>query len=207
MQSAPILVLASASPRRREMLTRVGYQPIIAPADIDETPAPGEPPAVYVMRLAAEKARAVMTQYPGAVVVAADTTVTCDGAILGKPESAAEATAMLLQLRGRVHEVLTGYVVARAATTEAALATLPHPLLARTEVEMTNFDERMLTDYVACGEWRGKAGGYAVQGIAAAMVAHIRGSITNVIGLPLAEICAQLQSLGLSPEFTQGQPQ
>lgn len=196
--SAPLL-LASASPRRREMLVRVGLELEVRPADIDETPLPGEAPRTYVARIAAAKAAAVV-RAPGQWVLAADTTVTIDGAILGKAEDSTAAAAMLRQLAGRVHEVITGFAIAGdgvAVTREVV-----------TEVVFAPLDEATIGDYVASGEWRGKAGAYAVQGIGAALVREVRGSVTNVIGLPLAEVLAALREAGGPvPRFAAGEPQ
>jgi septum formation protein len=176
------LILASASPRRRELLARAGLVFDVVPADIDETPLPDEDPAKYVARISAAKAAAVA----GDCVIAADTTVTIDGLILAKAESDAEASAMLARLSGRTHRVLTGYLVrGRGATSIANVVA--------TEVDMIDFDP---ADYVASGEWRGKAGAYAIQGVGAALVREIRGSVTNVIGLPLVEILRDLALVG-----------
>lgn len=196
MPATPQLILASASPRRRELLARVGYTLEVRPSDVDESELPGEDPGAYVDRIALAKARACRRE-PGEYVIAADTTVTIDGRILAKAADDAEAAAMLRALAGRVHAVMTGYVVVGDAGTIARRAT--------TEVEMIAFDDRALAGYVASGEWRGKAGAYALQGIAAALVAGVRGSVTNVIGLPLAEVCAAIVELGgPAPDLARG---
>jgi len=188
-----MLILASASPRRREMLERVGVPIRVQPADVDETPHAGEDPRAYVARIADAKVRAV----PGPWVLAADTTVTIDGAILGKAADAEEAAAMLRQLSGRVHQVITAFALTGHA-----------PRTVATDVEMIDLDDAAIADYVATGEWRGKAGAYAIQGIAAAFVRGVRGSVTNVIGLPLAEVLAALRDAGApAPVYAQGQPQ
>jgi septum formation protein len=178
-----MLVLASASPRRRELLERVGVPIEVRPADVDETPRDGEEPRAYVARIADAKARA--TAAPGIWVLAADTTVTIDGAILGKAADAAEAAAMLRRLSGRVHQVITAFAITNVPTRTIA-----------TDVEMIELDDAAIADYVASGEWRGKAGAYAIQGIAAAFVRAVRGSVTNVIGLPLVEVLAALREAG-----------
>ena len=189
------IVLASASPRRRELLERVGFAIEVRPADVDETQAPGEAPLDYVRRVAAAKADAAS----GAWVLAADTIVELDGAVLGKAADADEARRMLAALRGRTHRVATAFAIRGARA---------HDGLVTSEVTMTAFDDATLEDYVACGEWRGKAGAYAVQGIGAALVAAVRGSITNVIGLPLVEVVDALEAVGAaSPRFTDGSPQ
>jgi septum formation protein len=188
------LILASASPRRRELLERVGVPIEVAPADVDETPRDREDPRAYVVRVADAKARAAAR--PGRFVLAADTTVTIDGAILGKAADGAEAAAMLRQLSGRVHQVVTAFAITGLATRTVA-----------TDVEMLALDEAAVADYVASGEWRGKAGAYAIQGIAAAFVRGVRGSVTNVIGLPLAEVLAALVEAGApSAQLAKGIP-
>jgi septum formation protein len=189
------LVLASGSPRRAELLSRVGLTLRIAPADIDETPRPAERPLDYVRRMAEEKCTACLGRLGSEVetlpVLAADTIVVLEGRILGKPEDAAQAGAMLADLAGRRHEVITAYRIARAAAVaERTVSTV-------VKFRLLAADE--LAAYVASGEWRGKAGGYAVQGIAALFASEIRGSITNVVGLPLAEVVADLRALGALP--------
>ncbi|HET9993035.1 MAG TPA: nucleoside triphosphate pyrophosphatase [Kofleriaceae bacterium] len=181
------LILASASPRRRELLERVGIAIEVLPAGVDETPHDGEAPEAYVARIAAAKASAIATQHPGRWVLAADTTVTIDGAILGKAETAAEAAAMLRQLSGRTHQVITGFAI---AGTRAIIETVT------SDVDVIALDEAAIADYVASDEWRGKAGAYAIQGIAAAFVRGVRGSVTNIIGLPLVEVLEALRALG-----------
>ncbi len=188
------LVLASASPRRRELLERLGFQLEVRPADVDEDVLAGEAPAAYVARVAAAKAAAVV-RAPGQWVLAADTTVVIDDAILGKAATPPEAHAMLARLTGRTHQVLTAFVV-QGGVRRTALVT--------TEVAMIDFD---VADYVASGEWRGKAGAYAIQGIGAALVREIRGSVTNVIGLPVAEVLAVLREVGCPvPRLADGVP-
>jgi septum formation protein len=180
------LLLASASPRRREMLERVGVPLEVRAADIDESPREGEEPAAYVARIAHEKARAV-SRRDGQFVLAADTTVTIDGRILGKAESPEEAAEMLRALGGRVHQVITAVTI---------LGETQVDLRVSTDVAIATLDEHTIAGYVASGEWRGKAGAYAIQGIAAAFVREVRGSVTNVIGLPLAEVLEALAALG-----------
>jgi len=181
------LLLASASPRRRELLERVGVTLEVRPADVDESPRAGEAPDAYVARIARAKAQAVPRR-PGQWVLAADTTVTIDGAILGKAMTDEEAAAMLRQLSGRVHQVITGYaIVGDSGGKEAIVAT---------DVAVVPLDDAMVADYVASGEWRGKAGAYAIQGIGAALVRSVRGSVTNVIGLPLVEVLDALRAVG-----------
>lgn len=196
------LLLASASPRRREMLERVGVPIEVRPADVDEEPLAGELPAAYVARVARDKALAVQRP-PGQWVLAADTTVTIDGKILGKAATPDEATAMLQQLSGRVHQVITAFTIVG----DRDDAPLHHDGSATTDVAMILMTPQTVADYVASGEWRGKAGAYAVQGIGAALVREIRGSVTNVIGLPLVEVLEALHVLGApSARLASGTP-
>ncbi|MEO8704305.1 MAG: Maf family protein [Kofleriaceae bacterium] len=195
-----VLLLASASPRRRELLERIGIAIEVHPADVDEGVQPGEPPAAYVTRIARAKADAVVARvHPAGFVLAADTTVTIDGRILAKAETDAEAAAMLGPLAGRTHEVLTAFtVIGPQVVREVTVSTA---------VTMVDFDAATLAAYVATGEWRGKAGAYAIQGIAGSLVREIRGSVTNVIGLPVAEVVAVLRELGGPlPNFVAGRP-
>lgn len=178
------LTLASASPRRREMLAQLGIDLRVEPADTDETPRPGEPATDYVLRVAREKARAVR----GDVVLAADTAVVLDGAILGKPQDDGDARQMLRALSGRAHHVLTGVCGRRAAREEVHVEA--------SVVRFVPLDEAAIAWYVGTGEPADKAGAYAVQGLGGALVARVEGSISNVIGLPLAETLALLGRLG-----------
>ena len=192
------ITLASASPRRRELLERIGLEIEVRPADVDETQRAGEPPLDYVRRVAAAKADAIAAAVPG-WVLAADTIVELDGDVLGKASDDAEARAMLRRLRGRTHRVTTAFALRGPGTARVETVT--------SEVTMSEFDDATLEDYVACREWEGKAGAYAVQGIGAALVASVRGSITNVIGLPLVEVVAALEESGAAaPRFTAGSP-
>jgi len=195
------LLLASASPRRRELLERVGVPVEVQPADIDESTRDGEPPEVYVARLARTKASAIARG--GRWVLAADTTVTIDGAILGKAETADEAADMLRRLSGRTHRVLTAFVLIG----ERDGTPCEREGLVASDVVMVELDAATVADYVASGEWRGKAGAYAIQGIGAALVRAVHGSVTNVAGLPLAEVIAALREAGAPPpRFTAGNP-
>ncbi len=182
-----MLLLASASPRRRELLARVGVAAVVRPSDIDERQHDGEAPLAYVRRVAAEKAAACV-RAAGDFVLAADTIVEIDGVVLGKAADDAEAAAMLRRLVGRTHRVTTAVCLLGPDGASGLEVT--------SEVDMVAAGEDVIADYVASGEWRGKAGAYAVQGIAAALVSAVRGSITNVIGLPLAEVVALLRERG-----------
>ena len=196
------LLLASASPRRRELLERVGVPVEVQPADIDESTRDGEPPEAYVARLARTKAAAV-ARGGGRWVLAADTTVTIDGAILGKAETADEAADMLRRLSGRTHRVLTAFILLGERDGKPC----EREGLVASDVVMVDLDAAAVADYVASGEWRGKAGAYAIQGIAAALVSAVHGSVTNVAGLPLAEVVAALREAGAPPpRFTAGNP-
>jgi septum formation protein len=195
------LLLASASPRRRELLERVGVPLEVHPADVDEAAFDGEPPAIYVARIAHDKARAVKRR-PGQWVLAADTTVTIDDRILGKADTPDEAAAMLRLLSGNVHQVITAVTILGGDE-----RTVDHDLVVSSDVAVCELSEATIAAYVACGEWRGKAGAYAIQGVAAALVREVRGSVTNVIGLPLAEVLEALRALGApSARFAHGIP-
>ncbi|HEX9809620.1 MAG TPA: Maf family protein [Alphaproteobacteria bacterium] len=188
------LVLASASPRRRELLARIGRAPdrVIDPG-IDESPRKGEPPAACALRLAREKAEAVAARADarGAVVLAADTVVACGRRILPKPADPDEAESCLRLLSGRRHRVHGGIAVAvPGATIRTKLVT--------TRVAFKRLTEGEIAAYLRTGEWRGKAGGYAVQGRAAVFVRWINGSYSNVVGLPLFETEQLLAGLGLA---------
>jgi septum formation protein len=197
------LVLASASPRRREMLERIGLPIEVHPADVDESTHDGEAPEAYVARIARAKAIAVARK--DRWVLAADTTVTLDGTILGKAETPEEAAKMLRWLAGRTHQVLTAFVLIG----ERDDKTVVREGLVSTDVTFIHLEDldAMLADYVASGEWRGKAGAYAIQGIGAALVREVRGSVTNVVGLPLAEVVAVLREVGGPlPKLASGTP-
>jgi len=189
MISAP-LVLASASPRRLELLRQIGIAPDgVDPAAIDEAPRPREKPADYAKRIARDKLAAVVPSHPGAFVLAADTVVACGRRILPKAEDAATARACLLQLSGRRHRVLGGVTVQAPDGRRAAR-------LVVTTVTFKRLQPAEIAAYLDSGEWRGKAGGYAIQGRAAAFVPRINGSYTNVVGLPVVETQALLRGLG-----------
>jgi septum formation protein len=173
-----MLVLASASPRRAQLLTAIGVRFEVVPADVDESPEAGESPEAYVQRLALAKAREVAVRHPGRLVLGADTTVTVDAEILGKAADEAEAHAMLARLAGRAHDVHTGVALVQGGTSTVACATT------RVWFEPMTFED--IQAYVAAGEWRDKAGAYGIQGRISRLVARVEGSYTNVVGLPVA---------------------
>ncbi len=197
----PKLVLASASPRRLELLAQVGITPdALRPASIDETPEKGERPRSYAGRVAREKAEATrdaIADDPAladAYIIAADTVVACEGRILIKPQSVEEAVATLKLLSGRVHKVFTAiYMLTPDDSVRRHLVT--------TRVRFKRLTQNEIDSYVASREWRDKAGGYAIQGLAAAFVQKIVGSYTNVVGLPLAEIVTMLTSEGMPVHY------
>ena len=188
VRSIPPLVLASASPRRLDLLRQVGIEPAkIDPAHIDETPGPRELPRAYALRMAKAKLAAVACRHPSAVVLAADSVVACGRRILPKAESIEEARTCLALLSGRRHRVLGGVAVGGASGAV-------HTRLVETAVRFKRLEPAEIDDYIQSGEWQGKAGGYAIQGRAALFVAFISGSYSNVVGLPLFETAALLRS-------------
>lgn len=192
----PLFVLASASPRRRDLLTQVGLAPDrIVPAEIDERPRPRELPRNVAGRLAEAKARTVASQFPGAFVLGADTVVACGRRVLPKAEEEGQARACLALLSGRRHRVMGG----------VALIDPTGRLVSRlvvTAVTFKRLEPAEIDAYMASGEWLGKAGGYAIQGLAALYVRQIVGSYSNVVGLPLFETAALLKGLGYAPHST-----
>jgi septum formation protein len=182
------LVLASASPRRRELLQRVGLNLQIVPADIDESGVPGEAPEHMAERLARAKADAVAALMPDRLVLAADTIVVLDGRVLGKPRDDAEAADMLRDLSGRHHEVITGFAICGDAPGTSGTVT--------TKVHFRSLDAAVIDRYVATGEPLDKAGAYGIQGVGAMLVRGIEGSYTNVVGLPLVEVLAAIADHG-----------
>jgi septum formation protein len=183
----PDLVLASASPRRRELLSGLGLRFTVRSSEIDETPRPGEAPGAYVLRLAREKVLAVGR--PGELVLAADTSVVVDEQILGKPRDDADAERMLRLLAGREHEVLTGVAVLDPMGRLAAG-------VARTVVRMAPLSAEEIAWYVATGEPRDKAGAYAIQGLGALFVEAVTGNYSNVVGLPIPTVYRLFAELG-----------
>jgi septum formation protein len=189
------LVLASASPRRAELLGSVGLEFDVLPADIDESVRLGETPSDYVARLSAEKAHAVADRLGrDRLVVAADTTVDVDGQILEKPVDQDDARRMLQLLSGRAHLVHTGVTVSWFPETRARGTTSVRTLVVETTVEFAELGTDAIDWYIATGEPFGKAGGYAIQGAGGALVRRVDGSVSNVIGLPLAETLALIRA-------------
>jgi septum formation protein len=183
------LILASASPRRLELLRQLGVVPAaVDPPAIDETPLPAESPRAYALRMALAKLAAVAPRHPGGLVLAADSVVACGRRILPKAESEAEVRACLELLSGRRHRVLGGVAAALAGRP-------PRTRLVETVVRFKRLDAAEIDAYAASGEGQGKAGGYAIQGRAAAFVAFISGSYSNVVGLPLFETAGLLGTL------------
>ena len=185
------LVLASASPRRRELLTQAGFHFEVRPAHVNEDPYVDEDVIAYVVRLAREKAQAVYEQLsdPTAVVLGADTTVTLDGHILAKPAEVADAARMLRMLSGRTHRVVTGVAIASSAGVEVAAEI--------TGVQFLTLTEEEIASYVSMGEPMDKAGAYGIQGYAARWIPRIEGCYFNVVGLPLALVSSMLRSRGI----------
>lgn len=180
------LVLASASPRRAELLRTAGFAFEVRPADVDETPRPAEPPATYALRVARDKALAAAERVnrPDAWILAADTVVVVDGGILGKPAGPADARRMLSMLSGVVHEVLTAVVVRHAGSETSEVVS--------TRVHFTALSAAEIDWYVESGEPDGKAGAYAIQGLGSRFVDWIEGSWSNVVGLPVATVYRML---------------
>jgi len=192
------LILASASPRRAELLRAAGYEFAVVAADVDESIRDGESPARYVRRLAAEKSAAAFAALrsepehrekrdPTAIVLGADTTVVVGGEILGKPRDAGESAVMLRRLAGNRHEVLTGVSLRQGSFELGRVET--------TAVDVRQLSEDEIAWYVESGEGRDKAGGYAIQGLASRFIPRIDGSYSNVVGLPVACVAELLRSL------------
>jgi len=194
-----MLILASASPRRRELLAQVGYKFEVRPAHILEDPLEGEDPIMYVTRLAREKAEAVFRDLTAAspkpgkniVVLGADTTVTLDRTIVGKPQDAADAARILRMLSGRTHRVITGVALVTAEGTEVAAEA--------TAVQFLTLSDEEIAAYIATGEPMDKAGAYGIQGHAARWIPRIEGCYFNVMGLPLALVCSLLEASSIQP--------
>jgi septum formation protein len=184
------LILASASPRRLDLLRQVGLEPdAIDPADIDETPVSDEAPRTYALRMAMGKLAAVMPRHAGKLVLAADSVVAVGRRILPKAESEAQARSCLMLMSGRRHKVLGGLAV---GFPDGRVRTR----LVETVVRFRRLQDADIEAYVADGEWKGKAGGYAIQGHAATFISFIAGSYSNVVGLPLFETVQLLKAAG-----------
>lgn len=183
-----MLILASASPRRRELLTQIAVPHVVHPAHIDETRRPDEAPMDYVGRLAREKAEAVDSLFPGDTILAADTTVTLNGAVLNKPCDVAEAAEMLRMLSGNTHQVYTGVGVRHAGQVQSHVEA--------TAVTFAPIPEDELAVYLATGDSLDKAGAYGIQGYAARWITRIEGDFFNVMGLPLAATVELLRRAG-----------
>ena len=188
-----LLVLASASPRRQELLQQIGLKFQVIPSQAEEQVLPGETPEEHVVRLSLDKATEVASRenISGRWFIGSDTIVLCDNQILGKPHDKAHATAMLKQLSGREHQVLSGYAVIDRQTGEQRTEAVS------TKVWFRQLTEAEITGYIATGEPADKAGAYAIQGLGICFVAKIEGSYTNVVGLPLCKLTLAMKELGV----------
>jgi nucleoside triphosphate pyrophosphatase len=194
------LVLASGSPRRRGFLHQLGYQFEVITPETEEKALPGEEAQEYVLRNAVEKAQDVVIRVaPGTVVIAADTVVVLNGRIMEKPGSEDGATEMLQSLSGQTHQVITGFCVCGTNLSGAAVV---RSLAVSTDVEFKNLSDEEIAAYIRSGEPMDKAGAYAIQGRAAYMIRQIRGSYTNVVGLPMTELEELLAAeFGVTPSY------
>jgi MAF protein len=186
------LILASNSPRRRQLLALAGWDFQVIVADVDESLRPNESPAAYVLRLAETKARAITAQ-PGALILAADTTVVDGNAILGKPQDNTEARAMLTRLRGRTHQVYTGMAMLRQSDNRLLTE------LSITDVPMRNYSDEELSAYIATGDPLDKAGAYAIQHPQFKPVAHMAGCYAGVMGLAMCHVVRMLRAMDVPP--------
>lgn len=191
--TTPRLILASQSPRRRELLTLIGLVHDVVPADLDESLLPGESPSGHAERLARAKAAAIALLHLEAVVVGADTIVVLDGQVLGKPRDPLDATRMLRMLSGRTHTVLTAVAVARGAMLVAAVESV--------EVTFRALSDTCIASYLATGEPMDKAGSYGIQGYGATLVERIHGDYFAVMGLALGTLVELLRSVGVAYDF------
>jgi septum formation protein len=196
MSITPPVVLASASPRRRELLALIGLVHTVDPADVDESVRGGEAPPDYVERLARAKARSVAARHPTALVIGADTTVVLGDDILGKPEDAADAERMIARLSGHTHEVCTGIAVVYAGREASAVE--------RVAVTFRTLTPREIAEYVATREPMDKAGAYGIQGWGAAIVERIDGDYFSVMGLGLRRLVALFAKVGIEYRFRDG---
>jgi septum formation protein len=189
--SLTTLLLASGSPRRKELLSVIGVPFEVMPADTDETPFPGEQPAAYVSRLAARKALFVVEKHPGSCVLGADTTVADNGILLGKPQSRLQAFEMLKQLGGRVHQVYTALALWDVHQKQLV------SVLCKTPVPMRAYTDMEINDYVSSGDPMDKAGAYAIQNTRFHPAENFRGCFANVMGLPICHLTRILTQLGI----------
>ncbi|HYW31922.1 MAG TPA: Maf family protein [Gemmatimonas sp.] len=187
------VVLASQSPRRRELLALVGIAHEVRPADVDESVLPGELPVPHCERLARLKAETLAGRDPDAVVIGSDTIVVIDGDILGKPRDAADATTMLRRLSGRTHTVFTAVAVSRGGETRSGVEEV--------DVTFRTLDDATIEGYIATGEPMDKAGAYGVQGYGATIVERVEGDYFAVMGLPMGRLVALLRDAGLAYRF------
>ncbi len=192
------LVLASASPRRRELLAAAGVAFTVESPDVDESPLEGETPAGCVERLALLKARTLLARHPSDIVLGADTTVVLDGRMLAKPADDVEAEEMLTALSGRIHEVLTGVAI--------VTSTVERSMVEKTLVSMVAMTREEIAWYIASGEPRDRAGAYAIQGLASRFIPRIEGSYSNVVGLPVAAVLQLMREMGLEDALWPGKP-
>ena len=184
------LILASASPRRLQLLAQIGVTPDqVIPADIDETPHKNEIPTLYVQRVARQKAEAIASAHPDSVVLSADTTVALGRRIIGKAENEGEAKAILKLLSGRRHRVHTAVCIMKDGKA--------HQKMVTTIVRFARLTDKQINDYIATGDWKGKAGACSIQGSSGSFIPWISGSFSNVIGLPLTETQHMLQTVGI----------
>ncbi len=189
-----MLILASASPRRGELLRNAGIPFVVQPAHVDENMLPGEAPEVYAKRLALEKARAVSRQNPQQRILGADTIVVVDAEVLGKPRDPTDAARMLRLLSGRSHWVITGVCVIKAVSSfESRVSSIEDVRVETTEVWMRQLEEEEIREYISSGEPMDKAGAYAIQGIASRWIWKIAGCYFNVVGLPVPLVYRMLQ--------------
>ena len=196
-----MLHLASRSPRRSELLARLGFAFGVLELDVPEHRQPGEPPEDYVRRVAREKAGAGLLQVvgnPSAIVLGADTEVILGDEVFGKPRDADDAAAMLRRLSGRTHQVISAVSLV-SPSREAQVASV-------SEVTVADLDDDAIADYLSTGEWEGKAGAYGIQGHAQVFIEHLSGSFSGVMGLPLFETARLLRTFGIAPTHARTQP-
>lgn len=191
--AVPCLILASASPRRRQLLQEAAVAFTVVPSNTEEIALPGESPSEYVVRVSREKAQDVGIHHPGSWILGADTIVALDGRIFGKPRDADDGFRMLSSLSGRTHQVMTAFVlldsVGQAKESQVVIS----------HVTFKSLSDEQIREYLATGEPFDKAGAYAVQGLGSALVERVEGSYTNVIGLPVEEVLAALCRAGIHP--------